>query len=343
MDNDIKILGIDLGKNWFHLSGLDKHGKCVYRKKLNRKQMAELAQTIPACLVAMESCPGSQFWGRRFAEAGHDIRIIPGQFVKPFLKGGKNDFNDSLAIAEASGRPNMHCVGLKSQEQLELQAIHRVRCRLITERTAIINQMRALLLEHGIVCAVGRKLFERKLPEILEDAENGLSFRLRALIDHLRSRWRVLDVEVDEMTALLTAHSRESETCQRICDIPGVGPIVASAMIAAVGNASAFKTGRDMAAWLGLVPRQHTTGGKPKLGSITKRGNVQLRTMVVQGAKSLLIHMDRESTAIGIWLGQLEKRVHRHVAVIALANKITRICWKLLSTGETYAARQIAI
>ena len=203
MTNMIATLGIDLGKNWFHLTGLDKHNQPVYRTRLNRKKLAELAATLPPCVVAMESCPGSQYWGRRFAEAGHQLMIIPAQFVKPFLKTNKNDFNDSLAIAETAGRPDIRCVPLKNSEQLELQAVHRVRNRLITERTAIVNQMRALLLENGIVVPPGRNLFARELPSILEDAENGLTVRLRALIDRLRNRWRLLDTEIDEVTELL--------------------------------------------------------------------------------------------------------------------------------------------
>jgi len=336
MTDKIVTLGIDLGKNWFHLIGIDKSGKVVFRKRMNRIQLAEFAVSLPACLVAMESCPGSQYWGRCFEQAGHQLRIIPAQFVKPFLKSNKNDFNDALAIAEAANRPDMRCVSLKTPEQLELQAIHRVRDRLITERTAVVNQMRALLLENGIVVPVGRKVFAKRFPEILEDAENGLSPRLRALLDHLRDRWRSLDTEIDDMTRLLTDHAKQSPTCQRISSVPGIGPIVATAMIAAVGDAAAFKSGRDMAAWLGLVPRQYSTGGKPKLGPISKRGNRQLRALLIQGANALQIHMKREQSAIGEWLRTLEARSHRHVAIVALANKIVRICWKVLTSGETY-------
>jgi transposase len=230
----------------------------------------------------------------------------------------------------------MRCVSLKTPEQLELQAIHRVRDRLITERTAVVNQMRALLLENGIVVPVGRKVFANRFPEILEDAENGLSPRLRVLLDRLRDRWRSLDTEIDDMTQLLTDHAKQSPICQRITSVPGIGPIVATAMIAAVGDATAFKSGRDMAAWLGLVPKQYTTGGKAKLGPISKRGNRQLRALLIQGANALHIHMKREQSAIGEWLRTLEARSHRHVAIVALANKIVRICWKVLTSGETY-------
>lgn len=336
MSTTIAIIGIDLGKSCFHLTALDTRDAIAWRRKLTRAGLARFIANSPPCPVAMESCPGSQYWARRFAEAGFEPRILPAQFVKPFLKAGKNDFNDSLAIAEAARRPGVHPVPLKSTEQLELQAIHRVRVRLIAERTRIINQMRALLLEHGIVCAVGRARLERALPQLLEDAENGLSPRLRALLDHLRRHWRALDPEIEALTALLGAEAKASEACTRLCAIPGVGPVVATAMVAAVGNARAFRRGRDLSAWLGLVPRQHSTGDKTRLGAITKRGNVYLRSLVVQGARSLTIHMSRSETPLGRWLGQLERRVHRHVAIIALANKLTRLCWKLLSSGEHY-------
>lgn len=336
MNDTNTILGIDLGKNWFHLVGINHQGKPVLRKRVNRHQLAELANNMASCIVAMESCPGSQFWGRCFARAGHDVRLIPAQFVKPYLKTNKNDFNDALAIAEAASRATIRTVPLKNTEQLELQAIHRVRERLITERTAVVNQMRALLLENGLAIPVGRALFARRLPEILEDAENGLSIRLRALLDRLRRRWRTLDVEIDEVTTLLTDYAQHSELCRRVTTVPGVGPIVATALVAAVGNAHAFRRGRDMAAWLGLVPKQYSTGGKPKLGPISKRGNAHLRKLLIQGANALMVHMKRDRSALGQWLQALEARSHRHVAIVALANKIVRICWKVLTSGKNY-------
>lgn len=334
--SDVHVIGIDLGKNWFHLAAMNERGKTLFRKKLNRTQLSEFAETATACIVAMESCPGSQYWGRRFQNAGHEIRIIPAQFVKPYLKSNKNDFNDAEAIAEAASRGNMRTVPLKTTDQLEMQAVHRVRQRFIVERTAVVNQMRALLLEHGIVVPVGRALFARRLPCILEDAENGLSIRMRQILDRLRARWQLLDVEIDEVTTEIQQISKESELCQRIITVPGIGPIVASAMIAAIGNGQAFGKGRDLAAWLGLVPRQYSTGGKPNLGRISKRGNNYLRMQLVQGARALMIHMKREQSDIGLWLQGIEKRSHPHVALIALANKIARICWKVLTSGEPY-------
>ena len=336
MSKPLFILGIDLGKNWFHVVGMDRDGAVLLRKRLNRTQLGELAGTMAACRVAMESCPGSQYWGRRFAVAGHEVKIIPAQFVKPYVKSNKNDYNDAEAIAEAGTRGTMRCVPLKDVAQLELQATHRVRQRVIVERTAAVNQMRALLLEHGIAVPIGRAPLAKRLPQILEDADNNLSVRLRALLQRLRSRWRSLDVEVEELTTLLHGHAAESELCRRAITVPGVGPIVSTALVAAVNNARVFARGRDMAAWLGLVPRQHSTGGKTTLGRISKRGNAYLRQLFIQGAQALYTHMKREKSRLGLWLRDLEKRAHRHVVVVALANKIVRICWKVLTNGEDY-------
>jgi transposase len=330
------IVGIDLGKNWFHLVGLDGQGATVLRKKLNRRQLAEYAATAVRCVVATESCPGSQYWGRVFAEAGHEVRILPAQFVKPYLKSNKNDFNDAQAIAEAGGRASMRCVPLKTTEQLELQALHRVRQRVVTERTAVINQMRALLLEHGIVIPIGRTLLIRRLPAIFAEADHRLSPRLVGLLHRLRQRWLALDVEIEDTTRDLTAWAEQSDLCQRIATVPGIGPMIATAAVAAVGNGRMFARGRDMAAWLGIVPRQYSTGGKPTLGPISKRGNMYLRQLFIQGAQSSFLYLKRDQSSLGEWLRQVETRRHRQVVVVALANKMVRICWKVLTSEQMY-------
>lgn len=336
MTNVATVVGIDLGKNWFHVVGIDHAGRPVFRKKLGRSHLAQWAAQLPTCRVAMESCPGSQFWGRRFAALGHEVCIIPAQFVKPYVKSNKNDFNDAEAIAEAATRATMRCVPLKSDDQLELQAVHRVRGRFVAERTAVINQMRAFLLERGITVPVGRTVFARHIGEILEDADNGVSVRMRALLQRLRCRWQLLDDDIKQLTDELNRLAADSELCRRACTVPGVGPIVSTAMVAAVGNAQMFARGRDMAAWLGLVPRQYSTGGRSTLGSISKRGNSYLRQLLIQGAHALYTHMKRDRSALGKWLHELEARSHRHVAIVALANKIVRICWKVLTSGENY-------
>jgi transposase len=330
------IIGIDLGKNWFHLIGLDERGGTALRRKMNRTQLAAFAVTASPCVVATEACPGSQYWGRVFAKAGHEVRILPAQFVKPYVKANKNDFHDAEAIAEAAGRVSMRCVPLKTDEQLELQALHRVRRRFIVERTAVINQMRALLLERGIVVPIGRELFARRLPAIFEDAENGLSPRLVALLHRLRQRWLAIDSEIDQATSALIAWAKESDLCRRVVTVPGVGPLIATALVAAVGDARMFARGRDMAAWLGLVPRQHSTGGKARLGRISKRGNTYLRELFIQGAQSSFLYLKRDQSSLGMWLRQVEGRRHRQVAVVALANKMVRICWRVLTTERVY-------
>ncbi|QUJ69019.1 IS110 family transposase [Photobacterium sp. GJ3] len=337
-NSNVYIYGIDLGKNCFHMIAMDKQGHILSRQKLTRSQMKEFVINTPPTTVCFEACPGSQYWGRMFADAGFEVKIIPAQFVKPYLKSNKNDFNDAAAIAEAGSRGSMRCVPLKTDEQLALQATHRVRQRFITERTAVVNQMRALLLEYGITVPVGRKVFERALPSILEDADNGLPDFMRALVFRLRERWQYLDVQIDEMSELLKQAAIASEQCKLISTVPGIGPIVSTALIAAVGSGNQFKRARDMSAWLGLVPKQYSTGGKSNLGSISKRGNTYLRTLVVQGAKALKIHMNREQSSLGKWIGRLEASHHHHVVLIALANKLIRICWKVLTSGREYQA-----
>jgi transposase len=332
------IIGLDLGKNWFHLVGLDAAGAVVLRKKLNRRQLAEFAATTPACAIAMEACAGSQYWGRVFTQAGHEARILPAQFVRPYVQANKNDFHDAAAIAEAGTRARMRCVPLKTTEQLEVQALHRLRQRVVTERTALVNQMRGLLLEHGIVVPLGRDLLARRLPAVFAEAEPQLSPRLVALLHRLRQRWVAIDVEIADVTQELTAWAAQSAACRRLETVPGVGPLIATATVAAVGNGRMFRKGRDMAAWLGIVPSQHSTGGKPLLGGISKRGNTYLRQLLIQGAQSSFVHLKRDRSALGEWRRQVEGCRQRQVAVVALANKMIRICWKGITTEEDYAA-----
>ena len=338
MSSHKNIYGIDLGKNWFHVVEINQRGALLNRRKLNRQQLKQFIQDTAPTLVAFEACPSSQYWGRLFSDAGFEIKIIPAQFVKPYLKSNKNDFNDAAAIAEAASRGSMRCVPLKSDEQLALQAMHRVRQRFITERTATVNQMRALLLEHGITIPVGRKLFARTLPDILEDAENGLPDIMRGLLQRLRERWLQLDEQIDEMTRMIENAAIASPSCQLISTIPGIGPIVSTGIMAAVGKGTQFNKARDMSAWLGLVPKPYSTGGKSKLGPISQRGNTYLRMQVIQGARALLIHMKRDKSALGQWVSKLESTHHHHVVLIAVANKLMRICWKVLTTGTPYQA-----
>jgi transposase len=333
---EIKTVGLDIGKSWFHFVGCNQAGKPMARHKFNRKQLMHFIGNLPACLIGIEACPGSQHLARAFQRYGHDVRLIAPKFIKAYLKSQKNDFNDAEAIAEAVSRPTMRFVTVKSNEQLDLQALHRIREQLVGERTAIINQIRAFLIEYGLPIKEGRAALRCALPELLESAENGLSDRMRHLVDRLRAHWQYLDESINVITRDVELIAKRSDACRRLVTVPGIGPLGATALIAAVGNGAAFKRGRDLAAWLGLVPRQNSTGGKSTLMGISKRGNPYVRKLLIHGARSLLKHLHRQNHALGLWMTQLEQRVHKNVVAVAVANKIARIAWVVLSRGEIY-------
>lgn len=335
---DISTLGIDIGKTWFHIVGLNRAGKPIMREKRRRKDLMPFLANVPPCLVGMEACPGSQQLARSLIAQGHQARIIPAQFVRPFLKAGKNDFNDAEAIAEAVTRPSMRFVPVKNVEQLDVQALHRARDRFVHDRTAIVNQIRAFLLENDIPIRTGRTHLRRELPDVLEDAQNRLSDRLRSLLHRLWQHWETLELQIKEISAELKLIANTRDDCRRLLTVPGIGPLAATAMVAAIGNGTQFSRGRQFAAWLGLVPRQHSTGGVPKLLGISKRGNNYLRRLLIHGARSVYMHMHRERFALGRWIDELQLRAHRNVVVVALANKIARICWAVLTSGSVYRA-----
>lgn len=258
--------------------------------------------------------------------------------MKAYLKSNKNDFNDAAAIAEAVQRPTMRFVAIRSIEQADLQAVHRVRDQLIAERTASINQIRAFLLEYGIAVPVGRARLLRSLPAILEDAENELTPAMRALLSQLKTRLTRIDDELQASTRQIELTASEDERCCKLRDIPGVGPIVATALVAAVGNGAQFRRARDMAAWIGLVPRQHSTGGRSKLLGISKRGNGYLRRLLVQGARAVINKTDRGRHRFGAWLTRLEQRAHQNIVAVSMANKLARIAWAVLRGDEPYRA-----
>jgi transposase len=333
---ELHTLGIDLGKTIFHLVGLDSRGQVVVRKKFSRTQLLRFLANRPVCLVGMEACGGSHFLGRALREQGHDVRLMPAQYVKPYVKTSKNDFIDAEAIAEAVGRPNMRFVPIKSDEQLDLQSLHRVRERWVRRRTAIVNQIRGLWLERGITVPQGRGHLEAALPTILEDIERKLSGLLRSLLKQLKQELEQLALQLEEADRLIQQIAQENETCQRLDAIPGIGPITATALLAAIGNGAAFHKGRDFAAWVGLVPREHSTGARQKLLSIGKRGNIYLRKLFIQGARAVLQCKDKPSPGLRNWLVPLTARTHYHVAGVALANQLARIAWAVLATGEAY-------
>lgn len=332
----VQTIGIDLGKTVFHLVGMDSRGEIVVKKRLSRLQLVRYTANLPACRIGMESCCGAHHIGALLTAQGHDVRLIPGQFVRPYVKSNKNDYVDAEAIAEAVQRPTMRFVPIKTKDQLDLQAIHRVRDRLITRRTSVINQLRAFLLERGITVGQGRAVLRRQMPDLLAHADQSLSPCMQRLLQQLWREWLDLESQITATTKEIDAVVAQDAACQRLLDVPGVGPLVATAMVAAIGNGSAFARGRDFAAWLGLVPRQSSTGGKARLLGISKRGNPYLRRLFVHGARSVLRNANREHHPLTQWISSLESRAHPNVVTVGLANKLARIAWAVLATGTPY-------
>ena len=337
----IVILGIDLGKNSCSVAGLDASRRVVLRRRLRRQTIAGFARQWRGCIVAMEACCGAHHLGRQLVAQGHEVRLMSPEYVRPYVKAHKNDDRDAEAIAEAATRPTMRFVEIKSEAQLDLQSLHRARERLVSERTALINHLRALLLERGIVVPRGRRKLERALPGILADESSGLSARLRRLASDLREEWRALDERIAAFDAEFVSQARTDEAARRLATVPGIGSLTATALVAAVGNAKAFARGRDMAAWLGLVPRQMTTGGKPKLLGISKRGNRYLRKNLIHGARAVLPYLATRDTPLGKWVQGLLARAHKNTVVVALANKLARIAWAVLAHGRSFEAAHV--
>ena len=331
-------LGLDLGKNWIHMVGLDAHGLIVLRRCVRRDRLLAETVDMPPCLIGMEACCGAHHLGRALEAQGHTARLMPPQYVKPFVKANKNDYRDAEAAAEAVQRPTMRFVPLKNEAQLDLQTIHRIRQRLVGRRTALINQLRAILLERGITVPQRRRILELRLRAILAGEPSPLSARIRHLIEDMRVEWRELDARIDAFDAELTAKARQDDACRRLCEIPGIGALNATALVAAVGDGAVFDRGRDMAAWLGLVPREYSTGGKQRLLGISKRGNKYLRTLLIHGARAALPYLAARDDRLGSWLRALLARVHRNIAIVGLANKLARIAWAVLANGRRYAA-----
>jgi transposase len=336
----VATIGIDIGKNSFHLIGLDNAGAIVRQARLSRGQLGRWFANLTPCLVGMEACSGAHFIGRMLEGLGHDVRLIPAQYVKPFLKGHKNDYRDAEAIAEAVQRPTMRFVAIKTPEQMDLLALHRVRSRLVSRRTGVINQIRGFLIERGIAVAKGPRALRKVLPDILASAEDVLSPMIIRLIEELCEDWRRLDIWIDDLTEEIEILAHEDPCCQRLMTVPGIGPTIASAMVAAVGNASGFAHGRDLSAWLGLVPRQMSTGDRTILGRISKRGNRYIRTLLVQAAHIILVRRPQSAMrGLWPWIESASRRLHRNVLIIALANKLARIAWAVLCRGSEYQPR----
>ena len=332
----IVILGIDLGKNSCNVVGLDAGGTVVLRRRMRRDGVVAFAAKLAPCTMAMEACCGAHHMGRSLATLGHEARLMSPEYVRPYVKAQKNDDRDAEAIAEAATRPTMRFVELKSEEQLDVQTLHRVRDRLVGERTSLTNQIRSLLLERGHVVAQGHARLRLLLRELLDAGADTLSPRMAFLLGDMRARWEELDRRIGAFDAEFTAMARTDDRARRLTGIPGIGALNATALVAAVGSAATFDKGRDLAAWLGLVPRQATTGGRPKLLGVTKRGSRYLRKMLIQGARSAMPTLARADTAVGAWLRALLARAHPNVAVVALAAKMARTVWALLRHGRFY-------
>ena len=338
------VIGIDIGKNSFHVVGQDRRGAIVLRQKWSRGQMEARLANLPACLIGMEACVGAHHLSRKLRMLGHDARLMPAKYVRPYSKGQKNDFRDAEAIAEAVQRPTMKFVATKTADQLDLQALHRVRERLVSQRTGVSNQIRAFLLERGIAVRQGLRFLRAELPGILATRSDVLSPRMSRVIEELAGDWRHLDARIEGLSSEIEALARQDRHCERLMTVPGIGPIISSAVVAAIGTGDAFSKGRDFGAWLGLVPKQISTGDRTILGSISRRGNRYLRALFVQAAWVVLVKLGPrqwEHYGLRSWLEAAKKRLHHNVLAVALANKLARIAWAILHNGRVFQCVKI--
>lgn len=337
------VYGVDLGKNLFHVVAADAAGQVIQRAKFRRETVLLFFERAAPAVVGVEACPGSQWFARKLQAMGHTVRIIPAQFVKPYVKSNKNDTIDAAAIAEAVTRPTMRFVEVKTVERADLQALHRIRDQMVRNRTRLVCQMRAFCLEYGIAIHQGVGKFKADLPRLLARDDNDLTPMMRRLLADLFEDLKRLELRIAEVTHEIEAIAAQDDRARRLMTVPGIGPLVATAIVAAAGNGRQFRRARDMAAWLGLVPREHSTGGKTTLLGISKRGNRYLRRLLVHGARSCLTRMDRSRDRLGTWLDDLERRMHGNKVIVALAAKVARIAWVILTRpGALYERRQPA-
>lgn len=334
----ITRVGLDLAKCVFQVHGVDEAGKVVVRKSLRRAELMKFFSKLAPCLIGMEACGSAHFWARQLAKLGHTVKLMAPQFVKPYVKTNKNDARDAEGICEAVSRPSMRFVPVKTLDQQGVLALHRARQGFVAARTAQANQIRGLLSEFGIVVPKGIGYLERQVPGILADAHNGLAGRTCELFRRLLSHFRELDRQVKELEVQIQGWHRESPPSRGLEKIPGIGPLTASALVASIGDAAHFSSARQMAAWLGLVPRQDSSGGKQRLLGISKRGDVYLRTLLIHGARSVLLSLKRRPEQAQAWLMRLAQRRNPNIAAVALANKNARVVWALLRHRRDYQA-----
>ena len=333
---NIKRIGVDLAKQVFQVHGVDSHEQTALKKRLKREQMLPFFRDLPPCLIGMEACSGAHYWARELQNLGHTVKLIAPQFVKPYVKANKNDANDAEAICEAVSRPSMRFVAIKTLAQQDLQATHRVRSQLVKQRTEKINQIRGLLAEYGIVFGQRIEVLRKALPSLLEEGENGLNHAFRVLLSGLQQDLSGLDDRVKELDKCIQRQADADPQAKRLQQIPGIGPITATALVSGVGDGKQFKRGRDMAAWLGLTPRQHSSGGKERLLGISKRGDSYLRSLLIHGARAVLKVAGQKDDPRSRWLQSLSERRNKNIAVVALANKNARIAWALLTKEVEY-------
>lgn len=332
----IATVGLDIAKNVFQLHGVDASGKVVAQKPLKRKQVLSYFVNLPSCLIGMEACASSHYWQRQLEALGHDVKLINPQYVTPYVKTNKNDARDAEAICEAVTRPGMHFVPRKSVEQQDIQIIHRVRSQLIKQRTALVNQIRGLLGEYGLIVPLGVAAVRRHLPLYIEDADNELTVISREIFADFYIHLQQLDQQIKLYDQKIDAMVCRMQACQRLLKVPGIGPVVATALVMAVGDVSVFKNGRHMAAYLGLVPKQHSSGGRNRLLGISKRGDRYVRSMLVHGARAVAYRVRKDPDHKNQWLYQLIQRRGMNKAVVAFANKIARQAWAILAREEDY-------
>src|SRR5246500_2667833 len=333
-------IGIDTGKNTLHLIGLDEKGAIVLREKGSRGRIVARLANAPRCLIGIEAGMATHYVARELIALGHEVRQVPPAYPKPFRQGHKNDFRDAHAVAEAVQRPSTRCVPVKTDDQLDLQALHRVRSRLVSERTAVINQIRGFLLERGIIVRQGQRFLRHLLPDILAKRTDVLSPRMVRIVSDLAGDWRQLDERIETVTDEIETLAKSDDSCRRVMTVPGIGPLISSAMVAAIGNGTAFAKGRDYSAWLGLVPRQMSTGDRPILRGLSKRGNGYFRMLFRQAARVILLRPANWSKhGFGAWLVRAAQRLHPNVLAAALANKLARIAWTVLAQERSYEAR----
>lgn len=326
----VTLIGIDLAKSIFQVCGVNQAGKQVFNRQVRRARLMEFLIKHPDATMAMEACSGSNYWGRELQQRGFQVKLIPPQHVKPFVKGNKNDRNDAFAITEAARRPNLRYVEPRTLAQTDMIQVHRVLDRMIRQRTALINQIRGFLNEYGIVVSRGKEKLLSAMPDLLEDAENGLTSSSRALYQAMYDDWRQINQAIDRVENVLKGQAKADEAAQRLMKIKGVAHKIATATLAHAGNGHGYQSGRHFAANLGLVPREHSSGGKQKLGGITKWGNRYLRRLLIQGAWSVVRNADNGDDRMSRWAKQLIERRGKHKAVVAVANKMARIMWSML-------------